>query len=118
LATKLKYTHLPLDEDVVAFSGYYTPEKETRMAYRGREILYVTGLLVVETACATPGEMGCRMIDHRYAMVPGYVLKWQHEKSESGLPVSEVEQISDGDTRNRIKQIILDRESVSQVEFR
>lgn len=118
MTTKLKYTHLPLGEDVVAFAGYYTPEEEVRMNYCGREVLYVTGHVVVETTCSAPGGMGCGTMDHWYAIVPGYLLKWQHGKNEHGLPVSEVEQISDEETRNRIKQIILDKESVSQVEFR
>lgn len=88
------------------------------MKYCCREVLYVTGHVVVEATCSASGESGCRTMDQRYAIVPGYLLKWQHETSESGLPVSEVEQISDVGERVRIKQIILDSECVSQVDFR
>ncbi len=118
MTAKLKYAHLPQGEEVVAFAGYYIPEKEVRMKYLGREVLYVTGHVVVESTCSVSGQVGCRTMDQWYAIVPGYLLKWQYEKNESGLPVSEVEQISDGEARNRIKQIILDRETVSQVDFR
>jgi len=115
---RMRYTHLPLGEDVEAFAGYYTPEKEMRLAFDGREVLYVTGHVVVEATCTGAGEDGCRTANYWYAMVPGYLLKWQNERNEGGLPVSEVEQISDEETQNRIKQIILGNEPVSQVDFR
>ena len=116
MITKLKYTHLPLGEDVEAFAGYYTPEKETRLKDNGREVLYVTGHVVIEATCAAGGG-ACNTADYWYAIVPGYMREWQSEKNEAGLPVSEVEQISDRETQNRIKQIILDDESISRVDF-
>lgn len=118
MTTKLKYTHLPLGKDVEAFAGYYTPEKEATLKYNGREVLYVTGHVVLEATCSGGGEGGCRTANYWYAIVPGYLLKLQREKNESGLAVSEVEQISDQETQNRIKRIIMDNESVSQVDFR
>ncbi len=114
MITKLKYTHLPLNKDVEAFAGYYTPEKEARLKYNGREVLYVTGRVVVEATCC--GD-ACSTANHWYAIVPGYLLKWQGEKNEAGLPVSEVEQVSDVATQNEIRQIILDNEAVSRVDF-
>ena len=116
MITKLKYTHLPLGEDVEAFAGYYTPEKEARLKYNGREVLYVTGHVVVEATCSGDGNT-CQTANYWYAIVPGYLLKWQNERNEADLPVSEVELISDRETRNRIKQIILDNEAVSRVDF-
>ena len=117
MITKLKYTHLPLGEDVEAFAGYYTPEKEARLKYNGREVLCVTGHVVIEATCCASDETGCRTANYWYAIVPGYLLKWQNERNEGGLAVSEVEQISDMETKNRIKQILLDNESVSRVDF-
>ena len=116
MITKLKYTHLPLNEDVEAFAGYYTPEKEERLKYNGREVLYVTGHVVVEATCCGDGE-ACRTANYWYAIVPGYLLEWQSERNEAGLAVSEVEQISDKETQKEIKQIILDNESVARVDF-
>ena len=117
MITKLKYTHLPLGEDVEAFAGYYTPEKEARLKYNGREVLYVTGHVVIEATCCASDETGCRTANYWYAIVPGYLLEWQNERNEAGLAVSEVEQISDKETQNSIKQIILDNESVARVDF-
>lgn len=113
----VKYTHLPLGEDVEAFAGYYTPENEARLKYNGREVLYVTGHLVVEATCCAEGEGGCRTANYWYALVPGYVLKWQSEKNGNGLPVSEVELISGVETQNDIRRIMLKNEAVSRVDF-
>lgn len=118
MTTTLKYTHLPLGKEVEAFAGYYTPVKEAKLNYGGREVLYVTGQVVVEATCAGGGEDGCRAANYWYAMVPGFLLRWQSEKNENGHPVSEVEQIMDLETKTGIKRLIIDKESVSQVDFR
>jgi len=114
-AATLEYMHLPLGKDVSAFAGYYIPEKEVRIPFHDREILYVIGQVVVEATChegnCTPGS------DH-YAMVPGYILKWQYRKNKDGLPVSETESITDFKTRKEIEQILKEREAVTRVEFR
>jgi hypothetical protein len=114
-ATVLEYTHLPLDQDVPAFAGYYIPEKEVRIPFHGREILYVIGQVVVETACQ---EITCNPGSNYYAIVPGYVLKWQYRKNEEGLPLSKIEAITDFKTKRKIEQIIEEREAVTRVEFR
>ncbi|HEY32627.1 MAG TPA: hypothetical protein G4O10_05935 [Dehalococcoidia bacterium] len=114
-ANVLEYTHLPLEKDVPAFAGYYTPEKELRLPFHGREILYVIGQVVVETACQ---EITCTPGSSYYAMVPGYILKWQYRKNEEGLPVSEVEVITDYKTKKEIEHIIREREAVTRIEFR
>jgi len=111
----LEYTHLPLGKDVPAFAGFYMPEKEVRIPFNGREILYVIGQVVVETACQ---EITCTTGSSYYAMVPGYILKWQYRKNEEGQPVSEIEAVTDFKTRKEIKQIIQEREAVTRVEFR
>jgi hypothetical protein len=118
--TKTRYTHLPLGKDVEAFAGYYTPENEVRLKYRGREVLYVTGHVVVEATCS--GD-SCGIADtyvaanYWYAIVPGYVLKWQGERNKNGLPVTEVELIKDTETQEDIRRIILTREAVSRLDF-
>ena len=114
-ATVLEYTHLPLGKDVPAFAGYYMPDKEVRVPFHGREILYVIGQVVVETSCQ---EITCTAGSSYYAMVPGYILKWQYRKNEEGLPVSEIEAITDFKAKKEIEQILLEREAVTRVEFR
>ena len=114
-ATLLEYTHLPLGKDVSAFAGYYIPEKEVRVPFHGREILYVIGQVVVETTCQ---EMTCTPGSSYYAMVPGYILRWQYRKNGEGLLLSEIETVTDLKTKKEIEQIIQEHEGVSRVEFR
>jgi hypothetical protein len=105
-----KYTHLELNQDVPAPSGYYTPQKEVRLKYNGREVLYTVSQAVVESSC-------CGAADFRSAQVPGYVVKWRAEKSKDGLPVSLVEPITDGPARDAIRKIIKNTENINQTEF-
>jgi len=105
-----KYTHLKLNEDVSCIAGFYTPQKEVRLKYNSREVLYVIGQAVIESSCCGVGSWG-------YAIVPGYILNWQNKRNEAGLPVSEVEPISDEEARNNIRQIIQTNEAIPQIEF-
>ena len=106
---RLEYTHLKVNEDVFCIAGYYTPAKEARLKYKDREVLYVVGQAVMSSCCGT----GC----WEYALVPGYVVSWQSRTNEAGLPVSEVEPISDKTEQADISRILKEIESVSQVEF-
>ena len=118
MITKLKYTHLPLNEEVDAFAGYYVPEKEVRMEYGGREIMYVTGHVVVEATCSGESCDGsCATANYWYAIVPGYVLDWQGETNEHGLLVTEFEQITDRAAQEELQKLILDKEAVNRVDF-
>jgi hypothetical protein len=105
-----KYTHLPLHKDVEALAGYYTPLKEGRLKYHGREVLYIVGQAAVDSSCCGAGN-------YRYVIVPGYIINWQKEKNEAGLPVTEVETISDKTSLEEMAAIIRDTEHISQVEF-
>jgi len=110
LIGNLEYTHLTLNEDKNTIAGYYTPQKEVRLKYNNREVLYVVGQAVIESSCCGSGNW-------EYVLVPGYLIKWQYKTNEAGLPVSEIEPISDKVTRESISQIIKEAESISQVEF-
>ena len=107
---KLEYTHLPINEDVTSIAGYYTPLKEVRLKYNDREVLYVVGQAVIESSCCGIGRWG-------YVLVPGYITSWQKRTNEAGLPVSEVEPVSDKIARDTISRNIKEVESISQVEF-
>jgi hypothetical protein len=106
----VKYTHLELDRDIEALAGYYTPRKEVRLPYEGREVLYVISRAVVDASC-------CGVADFNCALVPGYVVRWRAETNGEGLPVSEVEPVTDPVARVRVRKIIQETEDVSQVEF-
>lgn len=110
-----KYAHLPLGKDVEAFAGYYTPETEARLAYQGREVLYVTGHVVVESTCGADNT--CSTANYWYATVPGYVVRWQYDKNKEGLPVTEVELITSTAAQNAIREIIFKNETVARVDF-
>ena len=105
-----EYTHLKLNEDIICIAGYYTPLKEVRLKYNNREVLYVMGQAVIESSCCGTGSWG-------YVLVPGYIVNWQSKKNEAGLPVSEIEPISDEGARDNIRQIIQTDEAISQIEF-
>lgn len=104
------YTHLPLNEDIDAVAGHYTPQKEARLRYDGREVLYVISEAVVDSSC-------CGVTDFRAALVPGYIVRWQSGKNGDGLPLSEIEPITDPAVKARVRKAIRGTEHVIQVEF-
>ena len=106
----LKYTHQQLNREVYSISGFYTPLKEVRLKYDSREVLYVMGDVVIESSCCGVGSWA-------YILVPGYIVNWQNEKNEAGLPVSEIEPILDEVSQNNIKKIISEAEDISRIEF-
>ena len=106
----LQYTHLGLNNSIESLAGFYTPQKEARLKCNNREVLYVIGHAVIESACCGTGSWG-------YALVPGYIINWQNSRNEAGLPVSEVEPISDEAAQSNIRQLIQTNEAVSQIGF-
>jgi len=107
----LEYTHIKLDQECNCLAGYYAPQKEVRLEYNGREVLYVVGKAVIEAACCSaPGTWA-------YILVPGYIVNWQSRTNEAGLPVSDIEPISDKAVQQEIKRIIREAESIPQVDF-
>ena len=107
----IKYTHQELNQDVYSIAGFYTPLKEVRLKYNSREVLYVTGQAVIESSCCGAGSWG-------YILVPGYIVNWQNERSEAGLPVSEVEPVSDEAEQEDIRKMIKGAEDINAIEFR
>ena len=110
MADTFKYTHENLEEAVICPHGYYTPLKEARLEYNNREVLYMVGYAVMESTC-------CGSTKGKYVIVPGYVVRWQGTTNDDGLPVSEVEPISNEEVRKNIRQTIREAESISQIEF-
>ena len=105
-----KYTHLELNRDIEALAGHYTPLKEARLAYNGREVLYIVSEAVIDAAC-------CGAARYNAVRVPGYIIRWQGGTNKEGLQVSEVEPITDPQARDRIREIISETEPVKQTEF-
>ncbi len=92
--------------------GAYFPRKEARLEYNGREVLYVAGMAVAQYSYAC-----CGPIAWDYAIVPGYIVKWQYKTSEAGLPVSEVEPVSDRVARDSIRRLVREKEPFCHIEF-
>ena len=105
-----KYTHLELKKDVPTPSGYYTPQKEVKLDYNGREVLYTVSQAVIESSC-------CGASDFSSAMVPGFIKEWRAEKNKDGFMVTEVEPVADEADRDAIRKIIKDTEHICQTEF-
>jgi hypothetical protein len=105
-----RFVHFDLGKDIATgIAGYYTPEKEVRLPYRGREVLYITGKAVLEASCCGTGTWV-------YATIPGYIERW-HTSDELGRPVSEVRPIGDEGEREEIRKIIEDRELADLIQF-
>ncbi len=105
------YTHLELGKDVVTgIAGYYTPQREVRLKYDGREVLYIVGEAVIESSCCGVGSW-------TYAIVPGYIINWQNTKNEIGLPISEVAPISDKEVQDNIRRILETKEAALLIGF-
>ena len=105
-----EYPHAELDKKCYSISGYYIVEKEERLKYKEKEVLYVIGHAVIDNSCCGVG--GCC-----YALVPGYVINWKTRDDDSENPVSDVEPVTDTDSKVDIARIIKDIETVTQIEF-
>jgi hypothetical protein len=104
------FPHPELNAPVTAIGGSYYLLKEARLPVDGGEILYLVGVAVIDTSCC--GSGGCA-----YALVPGRVLKWRYKTGTDGRPVSQVCPISDDAARKKIRAMIIQKESVHQVDF-
>jgi len=106
-----KYVHPELGKEVVfGIAGHYTPQQEAKVAYNGRQVLYEVGEIVMESAC-------CDVEGWVYTSVPGYVVNWQNSTSDAGLPVSEIEPITDAEAKEKITSMIQAAEGSMPVEF-
>ena len=108
--TSTSYRHLELGKDIATgIAGVYTPEKEVRLTHKGREVLYVVGEAMLSASC-------CGVGNWVYVAVPGYIISW-HSSYEGGVPMSEVEPISDPEAREELRKIIELRESTDRIQF-
>ena len=105
-----EYTHQKMGENYYGIAGYYTPQKEARLEYDGRSVLYVVGRAVLESSCCGEGEWN-------YVLVPGYIVSWHSRVNDAGLAVSKIEPILDGAARSSISQMIQDKEGIDWVSF-
>jgi len=107
-----EYTHQPLNEEVTALAGYYAITKELRLKHDGREVLCVIGMCDVDSSC-------CGRRSFYYAIVPGYLVSWKTSQNQIGLPISQVDPVTDPAARRLIAATLEDTESVirTNIEF-
>ncbi len=103
------YSH-ELNKEVRSISGGYELEREGIIQLEGKEIVYAVGNAMVDSSCC--GTWGCR-----YALVPGYVVRWKYRQNDEGIPVSEVEPIADEEVKKRLTKRLYAQEAITQVRF-
>ena len=104
------FIHPILGQEITAIGGHYVFNKEGRLTFDSREVLYLVGYAVVDTSCCGVG--GCA-----YALVPGIIKKWKYKKDDDGLSVSQVEPIQNANDQQEIRRLIQKKEMVQQVTF-
>ena len=102
----MEYTHTNLDEEVKCIAGYYAPSKEVKIRYKDKDVLYITGNVNIESSCCGTGNW-C------YITVPGYITRWHNKTNENGLPISEIEPVTDRTEQLAIEKIIMENESIN-----
>lgn len=104
------YVHRELNQEVTFIAGHYVLTKESRLPFRGRDLLYLVGYAIVDNSCCSVGGIA-------YAVVPGLVVSWQSKRNDDGLPVSVVEPVRDEELQREIERLVREKEIVSQVTF-
>lgn len=105
-----EYIHDELGQSIDSIAGYYTPMKELRLAHNGGEVLCILGSAAIESSHYRIGSCA-------YALVPGYILKWQFKNSDNGMPISEVEPIRNEGDKDAISAAINKIEPVTIIDF-
>jgi hypothetical protein len=110
------YVHQELGKEVQLPSGRYCLLRELKLKHRGRKVLCLVGVGILECACCTGGCSGPGG-GGPYVLVPGYVISWKSSRNGAGLPVSEVEPVADGAARREIETCIRGIEGTRNIEF-
>ncbi len=103
------YSH-ELNTEIRSISGGYLLEEEGRIEIEGREVLYAVGNAAVDSSCC--GVYGCR-----FAVVPGYVVRWKFTTNKAGIFITRVEPVTDSPAKKEIEEILRKMKMVAQVVF-
>ena len=104
------FIHPNLGQEITAIGGHYVFNKEGRISFNDREVLYLVGYAVVNTSCCGVG--GCA-----YALVPGFINDWKYKKDINGLFVSQIKPIRNTTEQREIRRLIQKKEMIQQVTF-
>ncbi|MCX7635208.1 MAG: hypothetical protein N2Z74_05620 [Syntrophales bacterium] len=97
-----EYVHVPVGEEIRSIAGYYKVLEEGVLEYRGREVLYLLKMAVVETSCCGEGGLG-------FISVPGYLISYRSGRNAQGAWVSRVERVSGEDEQREIAEMLKGR---------
>ena len=104
------FTHPNLGQEVTAIGGHYVFDKEIRMSYDSREVLYFVGYAVLDSSCCGVGGVA-------YVLVPGFIRQLNYKKNHDDCFVSQIEPICDQTIQKKVRSIIQKKEMVNQVTF-
>ena len=104
------FVHPELGAEVTAIGGHYVFNREIRLPFTGRQILYLVGYAVVDTSCCGVGGCG-------YVRVPGFIRQWRYKKNAQDEAVSQVEPLLDPNVQDEVRKLIQQKEMVDQVIF-
>jgi hypothetical protein len=106
-----EHVHVPVGEEIRSIAGYYKVLSEDVLEYKGRRVLYLVKMAVVDTSCCGSGGLG-------FISVPGYVLDYRRRRNPQGAWVTDVERISDKDEQREIAEMLKGRHPhFHQVDF-
>jgi len=105
-----EYIHEDLSEEVRSISGYYLYLEEGTLSFKGRDVLYLAGVGVVDNSCCGAGGVP-------FVRIPGYVVSWKDKKDEAGHAISTVEPITQETDRKEISRLLDSKYPYSQINF-
>ena len=97
-----EYVHVPVGEEIRSIAGYYKVLEEDVIEYKGRQVLYLVKMAVVETSCCGEGGLG-------FILVPGYLIGYRSGKNSQGAWVSQVERVVDRNEKREITEMLKGR---------
>ncbi len=105
-----EYAHQEMGKKYGGLSGYYIPATETRLSYKGREVLYIRGHAVVESSCCGSGNWD-------YILVPGYIDNWHCRENDAAQWITEVEPVESSSDQKDLSSLIQTREGIQCITF-
>jgi hypothetical protein len=106
----IEYTHPELDIEVRAPSGSYIPREENILSYAGREVMYIVGLMVIETSC-------CGIGSWEYVQVPGYLVRMGETPNKNKEPKSKIDTIQNEKDRTAVYKLLEQKYPGARIEI-
>ncbi len=105
-----EFAHPQLGEEIRSISGYYAPQEEQVMPYRGREVLMLMGHACIDSSC-------CGNASWTYIQVPGFLVKKRAARGGGQPDVSVVDTIEDKDARDELFRQLTEKYPGVRVEM-